>query len=68
MLFEKPNMQTAWYDTLMLDVSKQELLRTISNVPRVSAPGQDEVSVGVWKIALEGCPRVRALTAALFSS
>jgi hypothetical protein len=68
MLFEKPNMQAAWYDTLMLDVSEQELLQTISDAPRVFARGQDGVSIGVWKIALESCPRVRALTAALFSS
>jgi hypothetical protein len=68
MLLEKPNMQAAWYDTLMLDVSEQELQHTISDAPRVFAPGKNEVSIGVWKMTLEGCPRVRALTAALFSS
>jgi hypothetical protein len=31
----------------MLDVSEQELLQTISDAPRVSAPGQDGISIGV---------------------
>ena len=68
MLTLKPGIRSEWYDGLMTDVTEDELLRTISDSPLVSAPGEDRVSVGVWKIALIGSDNLRALVCSLFSS
>ena len=52
MLFDKESVQLEWYDGLMRDVKSQEILDTLADTPLVSAPGQDEVSTGVY---VEGC-------------
>ena len=68
MLTTKPSMRSEWYDGLMDAVSETELLHTISDSPLISAPGEDKVSVGVWKIALIGSNNLRLLVCTLFSS
>ena len=68
MMFEKASILPAWYDGLMEEVHAGEIIETLRSAPRVSAPGEDEVSIGVWKIALQGCPLALELTAALFTS
>jgi hypothetical protein len=67
MLFDKSSVQPEWYDGLMADVSVQEILDTLADAPLVSAPGQDEVSTGLWRIALHGSPDLCALVADLFT-
>ena len=67
MLFDKSSVKPEWYDGLMADVSAQEILDTLADAPLVSAPGQDEVSTGLWKIALHGSPELCALVADLFT-
>jgi exonuclease III len=67
MLFDKESVQPQWYEGLMAPVLEQELLDTVAEVPLISAPGEDEVSTGVWKIALQGCVQLRSLVARLFT-
>jgi hypothetical protein len=52
----------------MDEVTEEELLVLVTDVPLVSAPGLDEVSTGVWKIALQGSAAMRTHIATLFSS
>ena len=68
MLFDKLGMQPEWYDGLMADVTPIELIRTISDAPRVSAPGEDEVSIGVWRIAIQNSALMCELVTTLFTS
>ena len=68
MLFDKPGVDAHWYDDLMMDVSEQELLSILSDIPLVSAPGQDEVSTGVWKVALQGSPSLLKHVTTLFTA
>ena len=49
-------------DTLPSTIQKKK------NTPLVSAPGQDEVSSGLWKVALLGSPLTRPLIASLFTA
>jgi exonuclease III/ribonuclease HI len=67
MLFIKDGIDPRWYDGLMRDVSEQDVLDVLQDATLVSAPGDDEVSTGVWKIALRGSTVLRALVASLFS-
>ena len=67
MLTEKEGILPEWYDGLMGPVQAEELMDVLRDTPRVSAPGADEVSTGVWKVALQGCAELRALVCALFS-
>ena len=52
MLFVKDGIDPQWYAGLMKDVDDEDILTALENAPLVSAPGEDEVSTGVWKIAL----------------
>jgi hypothetical protein len=52
----------------MDEMTEDELLVLVTDVPPVSAPGLDEVSTGVWKIALQGSTAMRTHVATLFSS
>ena len=47
MLLDKSSVQREWYSGLMDPVSCEELLATFADAPLVSAPGGDEVSVGL---------------------
>ena len=68
MLFDKPDIDTSWYSGLMVDVTDAELLAVIKDVRLVSAPGQDDVSSGVWKLALQGSESMRAHVTELFTT
>lgn len=68
MLFDKPNIDPRWYAELMNDVSEAELLQLLKDVPLISAPGQDGVSSGMWKLAVQGSPTLRKHVLSLFSS
>ena len=68
MLLDKAAVQAEWYDGLMRDVEGGELLAVMTDTPLVSAPGEDEVSSGLWKLALDRCEELRALVAALFTA
>ena len=68
MLFDKPNIDSHWYDSLMRDVEGGELLATLADVPLISAPGEDEVSSGLWKLSLRSCELLRSLVSRLFTA
>jgi hypothetical protein len=53
LLLDKPSVDPSWYVGLVADVQGEELLELLRSVPLISAPGQDEVSSGVWKAALQ---------------
>ena len=40
--------------------------KRLKDAPLVSSPGQDEVSTGLWKVALLGCAGLRSLVSDLF--
>jgi hypothetical protein len=68
MLFDKASILPEWYEGLMDEVTEEELLVLVADVPLVSAPGLDEVSAVVWKLALQGSAAMRTHVATLFSS
>ncbi|MDI1348780.1 MAG: endonuclease/exonuclease/phosphatase family protein, partial [Aquabacterium sp.] len=68
MLLRKDSVDPQWYEGLVAAITEQELLSVLSDVPLVSSPGQDEVSTGVWKLALQSSPSLCTLIASLFSS
>ena len=68
MLFNKPDVQASWYEGLMDEVGEEELIELVADAPLVSAPGRDEVSVGVWKVAIQGSPLLRSMVVELFST
>lgn len=68
MLFHKDGIHARWYDALMEAVDENQLLRIVSDSPLVSAPGQDEVSTGVWKLAIQGSSVLRTHITALFTA
>jgi hypothetical protein len=67
MLFDKPSILPEWYEGLMDEVTEEELIVLVADVPLVSAPGLDEVSPGVSKIALQGRAAMRTHVATLCS-
>jgi len=66
-LFHKPNIKQEWYQNLMDDVSEAELLTSIRHTNLISAPGEDQVSTGVWKTAIMGSETTCSLVAQLFT-
>ena len=68
MLLHKATVQPHWYDGLMSEVDAEELLSTTADTPLVTAPGEDEVSSGLWKLALRSCPPLQLLVCSLFSA
>jgi len=68
MLLDKDSVRPEWYDGLLADVHREELLATIASLPLMSAPGQDEVSSGLWKLALQSSGPLCELVCALFSA
>jgi len=68
MLFSKSNIDTSWYTGLMEEPTEDELLDLLTDIPLISAPGLDEVSAGVWKIAIKQSVLVRHHVLALFSN
>ena len=67
MLFDKAGIDASWYSPLMVDVTDAELLRIAADMPLISAPGEDGVSPGVWKIATAGCEALRGHLCTLFT-
>ena len=67
-LFNKPHIQSQWYDGLMNDVSEEELLTSLKHIQLISSPGEDQVSSGVWKIAITGSAIARRLISQLFTA
>ena len=67
MLLDKESVDPVWYAGLMADVQPEEILNTLTDSPLVSSPGADQVSTGVWKVALNGSERLLALVASLLS-
>lgn len=68
MLLVKKSVDPAWYDGLMDAITESEILSVIADAPLISSPGQDEVSTGLWKLALQGNPQLCTLLASLFSA
>jgi len=68
MLIDKDSVQAEWFDSLMADMSQEEIVATLASAPLVSAPGEDEVSTGLWKLALAGCSPLCSLVSQLFSA
>ena len=68
MLACKALVDPAWYHHLMDPVTPAELLRVLSHCPRVSAAGQDEVSIGVWKLAIQTSKPTRDVIVSLFTA
>jgi exonuclease III/ribonuclease HI len=58
-LQDKPGIDSSWYQGLMKDMDEEELLSLVADAPLVSAAGEDGVSVGVWKIVINGCNTIR---------
>lgn len=68
MLLIKESVDPAWYDGLLDAITESEILSVIADAPLISSPGQDEVSTGLWKLALQGNPQLCTLLASLFSA
>jgi len=68
MLFEKESVQREWFTGLMDEVRPDDLVALVSDSPLVSAPGEDGVSAGVWKIAIQESELVREHVACLFTA
>ena len=68
MLLSKDSVDPQWYEGLLDAITEQEVLSMLSDAPLISSPGQDEVSTGVWKLALQSSPALCTLIASLFSS
>ena len=67
MLFDKDSVRGEWFDGLMAPVAEQEITNTLADAKFVSSPGEDGVSTGLWKLALEGCAPLRSLVLHLFT-
>ncbi len=67
MLFDKSSVKGEWFDGLMAPVVSQEITDTLADAKFVSSPGEDGVSTGLWKLALQGCDTLRTLVLHLFS-
>ena len=67
MLFSKPGIDAGWYAPLMAPVLNAELQQAASGLPLISAPGEDGVSSGVWKIAIAGSGTLRSHLCTLFT-
>jgi hypothetical protein len=67
MLFDKGSVQAEWFDGLMASVDAQEITAALADAHLVSSPGEDGVSTGLWKLALQGCESLRLLVSSLFT-
>jgi exonuclease III/ribonuclease HI len=68
MLNDKPSVKAEWYDGLMAEVTEAELFDVLKHCKVTSAPGEDEVSSGMWKVALQGNADLRLLVLRLYSA
>jgi len=67
MLFRKDGVLPQWYDDLMTAVREEEIIDSLSDAPLVSSPGEDGVSTGLWKLALQGSENLCSLVSSLFT-
>ena len=68
MLLSKPGIQPEWFDGLMRDVDAEELFAVLQGSSKIAkAPGEDQVSTGVWKLVLRS-PAMLASVLRLFSA
>jgi exonuclease III len=68
MLLDKDSVQAAWFDGLMAPMGQEEIMTALSDAELVSSPGEDEVSTGLWKLALAASPQLCLLVSELFSA
>ena len=54
MLFDKSSVRAEWFDSLMAPVARKEIREALADTKFISSPGEDGVSTGLWKLALEG--------------
>jgi exonuclease III/ribonuclease HI len=66
-LFDKESVQAEWFDGLMAPVNAQEITAALADAHLVSSPGEDGVSTGLWKLALQGSESLRSLVSSLFT-
>ena len=62
----KAGVDPKWYQGLMDDVSDKEMTSMISDLKSISAPGDDGVGGGIWKLLCQS-PRVRSCIAIFIS-
>ena len=67
MLFDKDSVHPEWFDGLMAEVQEKEIIDSLSDTPLVSSPGEDGVSTGLWKLALQGSNGMCSLVSSLFT-
>jgi len=67
MLLCKDSVNARWWAGLTDPVSEAEVIDTLKDTDLITAPGEDGVATGVWRIALEGSPALRLLVSVLFS-
>ena len=67
MMFDKSSVRAEWFDGLMAPMVAHEISDTLSDAKFVSSPGEDGVSTGLWKLALQGCDALQSLVLSLFS-
>ena len=67
MLFDKSSVRAEWFDSLMAPVARKEIREALADTKFISSPGEDGVSTGLWKLALEGSDILCSLVLQLFS-
>ena len=67
MLFDKDSVQQSWFDSLMGSVQVEEIIDSLADAQLVSSPGEDGVSTGLWKLALQGSKQLCSLVSSLFT-
>ena len=67
MLLRKESVQEHWWRGLIDSIDESEIVEALADTKFVSAPGEDGVSTGLWKLALQGSGALRLLVSILFS-
>ena len=67
MLFDKSSVRMEWFDGLMVPVNQNDIGQALADTKFVSSPGEDGVSTGLWKLALDGSDKLCSLVQKLFS-
>ena len=67
MLFDKSSIDERWWHGLKDCIEPSEVVDTLADAKFVSAPGEDGVSTGVWRLALQGSVALRLLVSILFT-
>jgi hypothetical protein len=67
MLFDKSSIDERWWQGLTDCIEPAEVVDALADAKFVSAPGEDGVSTGVWRLALQGSAALRLLVSILFT-